>query len=184
MADAASAGDLERALSLTSTSAVWIDDRLLATREVETLGPREGLSRLMAGGPLDYQRSIIAVRSERLCLSRHRVSLADAQEWEYLVLVLIDDHGLLEFSRFFDVDDLVRALDELDVLWAEMEGLGFRPDLRPQYVELQRDVAREHPDVATWLGVEGRTPSAFLLRLARWASGADDAPAWEAFICG
>ncbi|MEB3020790.1 BTAD domain-containing putative transcriptional regulator [Mycolicibacter sp. MYC098] len=72
---------------------------------------------------IDYV--FIAVRGERLALSRVSVGTADASPGapndEFLDVYGIDEDGRVAFQVWFDVDDVVAAIAELDALHARYE---------------------------------------------------------------
>ncbi len=87
---------------------------------------------------LDYV--FIAVRGERLALSRLKVRTGDASPGapidEFLQVYGIDEQGRVALQIWFDIDDLDAAIAELDAVHARFEGL------RPQTRRLENAASR------------------------------------------
>ncbi|MCV7261286.1 BTAD domain-containing putative transcriptional regulator [Mycobacterium shimoidei] len=77
-------------------------------------------------GPVRYRHAIVAVRGERLALTRLEVGPADlspgAPRDEFLQLYGVDEEGHICLHLRFDVEDLDDAIAELDARYARFEG--------------------------------------------------------------
>ena len=69
----------------------------------------------------------VAVRGNRLALSRARFQIARGDEMAGLVLYETDEAGLLRKTVVFDESDLVAALDELEARHEAIAGRAYRP---------------------------------------------------------
>ena len=76
-------------------------------------------------GMVRHRSSVVAVRGERLALTRVQVSTVDmsagAPQDEMLILYGIDDRGRIALQVTFDIEDLDAALAELDAQHARLE---------------------------------------------------------------
>ncbi len=91
--------------------------------------------RVLEKVPMRVNQLVIAVRGERLALSRLVIGAGDvspgAPQDEFLLLYGIDEDGRIVLQVWFDVDDIDAATTELDVLHARSE------DQHPQTRRLQ-----------------------------------------------
>ena len=80
-------------------------------------------------GMVRHRSSVVAVRGERLALTKVRVSTVDmssgAPQDEMLILYGIDDRGRIALQVTFDVGDLAGAITELDVRYLDGEAAPF-----------------------------------------------------------
>ncbi|SPM31844.1 hypothetical protein MTAB308_5369 [Mycobacterium terramassiliense] len=80
---------------------------------------------MLEAGGVRIRQVVIAVRGERLALSRLRVETADVSPGapydEFLDLYGIDEEGRFALQLWFDVEDLDAALAELDAAHARLE---------------------------------------------------------------
>ena len=83
-------------------------------------------------GAMRLNRVVIAVRGERLALSRTVVSTADVSpgspQDEFLQLYGIDDQERIALQVWFDLEDMDAAITELDALQARFEEEAHRQD--------------------------------------------------------
>nr|WP_256364324.1 BTAD domain-containing putative transcriptional regulator [Mycobacterium sp. GA-1285] len=83
-----------------------------------------------ASGNIRIAQTVIAVRGERLALSRLSVGSTDmspgAPQDELLQIYGIDDSGRVSLQVWFDVDDMDAALVQLDALYNQQERLHTR----------------------------------------------------------
>lgn len=91
------------------------------------------LKRMVENGGLRFHMTIIAVRGERLALSRTEIGTDDrspgAPYDEMLQLIGLGEDGQIALEVFFDVEDIEAATAELDALHAQFE------QERPQSLE-------------------------------------------------
>jgi class 3 adenylate cyclase/tetratricopeptide (TPR) repeat protein len=85
----------------------------------------------------------IAVRGDRLYLSRLVIRTRDEREIAVLNLVETGATGLLVFAAWYDEDDLAAAIDELDARYLEGEGAQHADVYRPLFAQLSRHRARD-----------------------------------------
>lgn len=89
--------------------------------------------RLRGLGAERHRLSVIAVRGERLALTRLAIASGDthpgAPQEEVLELQRLDDEGRFDLVVFFDVEDMDAAIAELDAAHARFEGLPTQPPL-------------------------------------------------------
>ena len=100
------------------------------------LSPREwvgGVRRIRELGGWRLRREVLALRGERLALTRFVVGAADADpgapEEELLHLFGIDSEGRIALHVAFDIDDIDAAIAELDAAHARIEEPHRRPPL-------------------------------------------------------
>ncbi|MGV0806252.1 BTAD domain-containing putative transcriptional regulator [Mycolicibacterium setense] len=93
-----------------------------------TLGPEEWTreaKRLRECGFVRHRHVVVAVRGERLALTRTQVTTADttagAPQDELLQLIGLDTDGRIAMDVYFDVDDMDSALAELDAVHIRFE---------------------------------------------------------------
>jgi class 3 adenylate cyclase len=93
-----------------------------------TLGPEEWTreaKRLRELGFVQHRHVIVAVRGERLALTRTQVNTADtsagAPQDELLRLIGLDNDGRIAMDVWFDIDDMDAALAELDAAHARLD---------------------------------------------------------------
>ncbi len=88
---------------------------------------------LVETGAMRVNQVVLAVRGERLALSRLWVGSADVSPGapydEFLVLYGIDQEGRFDVQVWFDVEDMDAAIAELDAAYARLEGVDRRPTL-------------------------------------------------------
>ncbi|WP_104183299.1 BTAD domain-containing putative transcriptional regulator [Mycobacterium avium] len=88
---------------------------------------------LVETGAMRVNQVVLAVRGERLALSRVWVGSADVSPGapydEFLVLYGIDQEGRFDVQVWFDVEDMDAAMAELDAAYARLEGVDRRPPL-------------------------------------------------------
>ena len=86
--------------------------------------PRE-VRRYLEMGMVRHRPAFVAVRGERLALSRLEVGTADvspgAPQDELLQLVGLDEEGRIALQVWFDVEDIDAAIAELDAVHARFE---------------------------------------------------------------
>ena len=84
--------------------------------------------RILETGEMRFDYVFIAVRGERLALSRMNIGTADtspgAPHDEFLQLYGIDDEGRVALQIWFDLEDMDAAIAELDALHARFEEEG------------------------------------------------------------
>ncbi len=85
---------------------------------------------------------VIAVRGERLALTRLEIGTADASpgapQEEVLQLQAIDEEGRFALAVFFDIEDMDAAMAELDAAHARLEERHSRPPLENAASRLHR----------------------------------------------
>jgi len=98
--------------------------------------PREWtqqVRRLRGVGAQRHRLAVIAVRGERLALTRLEIATEDtspgAPQEEVLQLNVLDEEGRIERAVFFDVEDIDTAIAELDAAHARLEEPHRRPPL-------------------------------------------------------
>lgn len=83
--------------------------------------------------PVRYRHVVVAVRGERLALTRLEVGPADvspgAPRDELLQLYGLDHDGRIALQVWFDIEDLDAAVVELDAMHARLENRRLRPRL-------------------------------------------------------
>ncbi|GBE66240.1 hypothetical protein MFM001_27020 [Mycobacterium sp. MFM001] len=81
---------------------------------------------ILEKGDLRLSHVVVAVRGERLALSRVRADSADvspgAPQDEFLSLYGIDEEGRIALQVWFDLEDMDAAIAELDAAHARLEG--------------------------------------------------------------
>ncbi len=133
--------------------------------------------------PVRYRHSVVAVRGDRLALSRLEVGPEDlspgAPRDELLQLYGLDENGRLALQIWFDVQDIDAAMAELDVLQAgfELENECVRVLRRVEDAVSRRawsEVEREHAPLGS---IESRRKIVGFKRIelpaSAMASGAD-----------
>ncbi|CRZ16617.1 BTAD domain-containing putative transcriptional regulator [Mycolicibacterium neworleansense] len=99
------------------------------------------MRRFVEIGMVRYHHSAVAVRGERLALTRMVSATADvssdAPQDEMLHIAGLDEHGQFALQIWFDLDDMVAALAELDALYARFENERPRPS--PENVATRAD---------------------------------------------
>ncbi|MGO9155528.1 AAA family ATPase, partial [Mycobacterium sp.] len=85
----------------------------------------EDMRHYLENGMVRYRHASVAVRGERLALSRLVIGTADlssdAPQDEMLHLAGLDEEGRIELQVWFDVEDIDAALAELDAAHARLE---------------------------------------------------------------
>ena len=85
----------------------------------------DGVRRLMENGAMRVRIAVIAIRGERLALTRLEAGTADASPGapydEFLHLFGLDENGRIALQVSFDVEDIDAALAELDAAHARFE---------------------------------------------------------------
>ncbi len=120
------------------------------------LSPREwtrGVRRIWELGAVRLRRTVIAVRGERLALSRLEIGGTDASpgapQDEMLHLFGLDEEGRIALHVSFDIEDIDAAIAELDAAHARFE------ELHPQTRRLENAASRAD-DQAFGLFADGR----------------------------
>jgi class 3 adenylate cyclase len=126
--------------ALDEAEQLWAPDVLLESRRkivgftADDLRPEEWYARraLEVGG-VRVSGSVIAIRGERLALSRTAIATTDvspgAPSDEFLRVFGLDEEGRIALEVWFDLDDMDAAVAELDAVHAGLEGLHRRMPL-------------------------------------------------------
>ncbi|WP_082022603.1 BTAD domain-containing putative transcriptional regulator [Mycolicibacterium setense] len=112
---------------LASDISMWSRRKVVGFSRV-TLRPEEWTreaKRLHEVGFVRHHHVVVAVRGERLALTRTRVNTADATAGaprdELLQLIGLDTDGRIAMDVYFDIDDMDAALAELDAAHSRLE---------------------------------------------------------------
>ncbi len=105
--------------------------------------------RIGESGEVPHRQEFLAVRGQRLALTRLEIRTEDespgAPQDEVLALFGLDDKGRIALQIFFDVEDVDAAIAELDAAHARFE----EPPARPQLENAASRVADQVDDFAT-----------------------------------
>jgi class 3 adenylate cyclase len=138
---------------------------------------------ILGSGAVRVTQVVIAVRGERLALSRLRVGSADVSPGapydEFLSLYGIDEEGRFDLQVWFDVDDVDGAIAELDAAHARFG------EEQPRAVRLENAATRVHERVPPVAEVPFEPPSAEIdnaaVRVGERVMAAVHRRAWDEF---